>query len=110
MGVFNISKASSAPDLMKNFNGKGLYSLSYSVDTTDSKKCTLYVTNGNHLMMFTENSTKNDAHKSLEFPMPLSSACANDKYIAIGFANGTLKILLNDESKKVIAIDYTANI
>lgn len=51
--------------------------------------------------MFNENSTKSDEHQSMEFPSSISSVCACDKYIAIGFANGMLKILLNDQQKSV---------
>lgn len=100
IGTFNISKTSNAPDLMMNFNGKDLYSLCYSADA-DSKRCTLYASSGNKLMMFSENSTKSDNHKSIEYPVSISSVSVNAKYIAVGFSNGTLKILMNNEDKTV---------
>lgn len=100
IGTFNISKTSNAPDLMMNFNGKDLYSLCYSADA-DSKRCTLYASSGNKLMMFSENSTKSDNHKSIEYPVSISSVSVNAKYIAVGFSNGTLKILINNEDKTV---------
>lgn len=52
-------------------------------------------------MMFNENSTKSDEHQSLEFPTPISSVSACDKYIAVGFASGMLKILSNNQEKTV---------
>lgn len=52
-------------------------------------------------MMFNENSIKQDDHKSLNFDVSLSSVSSNDEYIALGFSNGTLKILTNDTDKKV---------
>lgn len=85
---------------MKNFNGKDLYSLSYGIEA-DTKKCILYASNGRQLMMFDENSTKNDDHKSLEFPVPISSVSACDNYIALGFSDGMLKILSNNQEKSV---------
>lgn len=100
VGTFNISKTSSAPNLMMNFNGKDLYSLCYSADK-DAKKCTLYATNGTKLMMFDDNSTKSDSHESIKFPTPLSSVTVNEKYIAVGFSNGLMKILLNNQEKTV---------
>lgn len=86
--------------MIKNFNGKDVYSLSYGVDET-SKKCILYAPNSHKLMMFDENSIKQDHHNSLEFQVPVSSVSVNGKYIAIGLSNGTLKILSNDAEKKV---------
>lgn len=100
VGIFNISKTSSAPDLIKNFNGKDVYNLSFNVDET-SKKCILFATNSHKLMMFNENSIKHDDHSALEFQVPVSSVSSNAKYIALGFSNGTLKILSNDAEKKV---------
>lgn len=100
VGTFNISKTSSAPDLMMNFNGKDVYSLAYSIDT-DTKKCTLYANNANKLMMFNESATKTDNHESISFPVAVSSVSVNDKFIAIGLSNGTLKILLNNKEKTV---------
>lgn len=101
IGTFNISKTSSAPDLMMNFNGKDLYSLCYSVVGADAKKCILYASNGTKLMMFNENATKNDNHEFITFPVSISSVSVNEKYIAIGFANGSLEIRLNNQEKTV---------
>lgn len=85
---------------MKNFNGKDLYSLSYGIDA-DTKKSTLYASNSHKLMMFNENSTKTDDHKALEFPVPISSVSASENYIVLGFSNGMLKILSNNQQKTV---------
>lgn len=98
--MFNISKTTSAPDLMKNFNGKDLYSLSYSIDN-ETKKTILYASNSHKLMIFTENSTKNEDHKSLEYSVPISSVNASENYIALGFSDGMLKILSNNLEKTV---------
>lgn len=89
---------------MKNFNGKDVYSLSFNVDET-SKKCILFATNHQKLMIFNENSTKQDDHNAMEFPVPVSCVTTNEQYIAIGFSNGMLKILTNDTAKKVETLD-----
>lgn len=85
---------------MKNFSGKEIYAVSYGVDST---KCnTLYAINSRKLMLFNENSSKNDVHKSIDYPVPVSSVSVCKKFISIGFQNGMLKILANNEQKKVI--------
>lgn len=83
---------------MKNFNGKDLFSLSYG---NDKETTVLYAANGHKLMIFTENSTKNDDHKSVEFPTPISSVSASENYIALGFSNGTLQIRSNTQEQMV---------
>lgn len=84
---------------MKNFNGKDIYAISYG---SDSAKCTtLYAINNRKLMLFNEHSSKNDAHKSIDYPVPVSSVSVCKKFVSIGFQNGMLKILLNNEQKKV---------
>lgn len=103
VGVFNIGKIGCPPDLIKNFNAKDLYSMCYSVDA-DSNKCILYVPNGKNLMMFDENSYKNDEHKAIEFKETISSVSVNANYVAVGFSEGTLKILLNNQDKTVNTI------
>lgn len=105
VGTFNITKTSGPPDLIQNFNGKDLYGLAYGV-LADTKQCILYATNADKLMTFDANSTKSNDHKSIAFCAPVSSVSVNHKYIAVGLNNGTLKILLNDSTRKVKMIQY----
>lgn len=105
IGIFNISKNSSAPELIKNFNGKDLYSLSYGIDV-DTQKCTLYAPSDHKLMMFTETATKDDKHQSMEFSDAISSVSVAPKFIAIGFSTGLLKILMNSPDKTVTSTTH----
>ncbi|XP_031640462.1 protein rigor mortis [Contarinia nasturtii] len=97
VGIFNISKTTAAPELMKNFCGRELYALSY-----DPIECNLFVTNHESLMMFNEKSTKDDNHNSVRFGVAVSSVSVspNGVYVATGFSNGTFKILLNGQDDK----------
>lgn len=64
-------------------------------------KSTLFACNDHKLMMFNENSVKFDGHKSIEFPAGVSSVVVNKNYITVGLSNGVLKVLSNDQNKKV---------
>lgn len=90
VGVFDIGKTSSPPEIMKNFCGNNVYSLSYGhVDD----KSVLFACNDRRLMMFSSESAKNTAnHLYKSFAQGTSSVSANGQYIAVGLANGTLKI------------------
>lgn len=79
-----------------------MYALSYGEDT-ETKKTILYAANRRKLMMFDGNSTRQEDHKSLVFSVPVSAVKSNNKYIAIGLSDGTLKILLNNDVKTVLA-------
>lgn len=70
--------------------------MSYGIDV-DQEKYTLFVTNQNSLMMFNENSSKDEKHKALTFKNTVSSVSTFDIYIAVGFSTGLLKIILNDK-------------
>lgn len=85
---------------MKNFNGKDVYSLSYGIDV-DPSKFVIYATNGHRLMIFNENSTKNDRHRCISFPITVSSVSAMNNLVAVGFSNGELKIFQNTRLNSV---------
>lgn len=90
IGVFDINKPSSPPELMKHFSGKNLYSLSFGhVDD----KSVLFACNERKLMMFFRQNYKQISdHSSKAFSQGTTSVSANDTYVAVGLATGGVKI------------------
>lgn len=111
VGVFDIGKTSSPPEIMRNFNGKNVYSLSYG--RVDDKSI-LFACNDRKLMMFPGQSAKNTADHSFKiFPQGTSAVSAIDEFVAVGLADGTLKILdhqLNEVLKKQLAKKYISSL
>lgn len=90
VGVFDISKTTSPPEIMMNFCGKNVYNISFGIV---NEKSTLFACNGNKLMMFrSKNAKQSTDHAFKAFAHDTSAVSANDKYVAVGLANGALKI------------------
>lgn len=96
VGVFDIGKQSSTPEIAKNFCGSNIYSLSYGFSPL-TQKHVLFACNRDKLMMFNENDMKNAGKlRSMNFQSNVSSVCASIDLVAVGLANGTLKIFSLD--------------
>lgn len=90
VGVFDIAKTSSLPEIMRNFCGKNVYSVSYG---QVNDKSVLFACNDRRLMLFADHSAKNTAdHRFESFPQATSAVSANDEYVAVGLANGSVKV------------------
>lgn len=90
VGVFDISKPTSQPEIMRNFCGRNVYSISYGyVDD----KLVLFACNDEKLMMFATQAAKNVTHHPFKkFPHNVSVVEANEKHVAVGLSDGTLKV------------------
>lgn len=89
---------SSQPEIKKRVCDKDVYSISYGI-SSETSKCVLYAPHGPQLLIFHERNSKNVDDSSLQFPSKISSVSANDKYLAVGLADGHLKILTTPEQK-----------
>lgn len=101
IGIFNVNKSSNAPDLIRNFNGKDVYSLAFGIDSANPSKYLIYATSGNRLMIFNENSIKSDKHQFISFHTCVSYVRTMETFVAIGLNNGEFSIFKNDNLKKV---------
>lgn len=90
VGVFDIGKSASPPEIMRNFCGKNVYSVTYGpIDD----KTVLFACNDRRLMLFSNQGAKNTADHRFElFPQGTSAVNANDEYVAVGLANGAVKV------------------
>lgn len=99
IGVFDINKASNPPEIIKNFCGKNIYSISYKLGVDG--KWILYTCNNKKLMMFSygKNAKQPSGDGNYNFKIfssNVSSVSSNQTHIAIGLADGDVKILTDD--------------
>lgn len=112
VGVFDIGKPSSQPEIMRNFCGKNVYSVSYGKSIDDQS--ILFACNDRRLMLFAGQSTKNTTDHSFKvFTQGVSVVSVNEIYVAVGLANGSVKIFdrqLHEVSTKQLSKKYISSL
>lgn len=111
VGVFNINRPTSQPDIMNDFSGRNVYSLSYGHVDDQS---VLFACNERKLMLFfRHNYNQINDHRFKVFSQGTSAVSANDEYVAVGLAKGTVKILdrqLNDVRVEHLSKKYISSL
>lgn len=116
VGVFDISKPSTPPEIIKNFCGKNIYSISYKLGVDG--KWNLFACNNKKLMIFSYGKNAKQPfgdgnYNSKTFATNVSSVSVNESHIAVGLADGEVKILggdLKELASKKISRKYVSEI